>query len=165
VFVVATANNIASLPPELLRKGRFDEVFFLDLPTREERKQIFAVQLNKVRRPLHAYDLDLLAKESEFFVGAEIENAIIDAMYQAFYDGQRPMVTEDIVVSLRKLIPLAESQREQVGQLRNWLREGRAISASFPDKKQALSKAVHIEQLDIMGEEDDDAEAPVGSTR
>jgi ATP-dependent 26S proteasome regulatory subunit len=157
VFVVATANNIASLPPELLRKGRFDEVFFLDLPTEEERKQIFAVQLQKVKRPLHAYDLDLLARESEFFVGAEIENAIIDAMYQAFYDSQRAMVTADVVASLKKLIPLAESQREQVGKLRNWLREGRAISASFPNKKQALSQALHIEKLDIMsGDEDED---------
>ncbi len=155
VFVVATANNIAQLPPELLRKGRFDEVFFLDLPTEEERKQIFAVQLQKVKRPLHAYDLDILAKESEFFVGAEIENAIIDAMYQAFYDGQRPMVTDDILRSLEKLIPLAESQREVVGRLRSWLREGRAISASYPDKKQALSKAVHLEKLDIMGEEEE----------
>jgi SpoVK/Ycf46/Vps4 family AAA+-type ATPase len=156
VFVVATANNIASLPPELLRKGRFDEVFFLDLPTEEERKQIFAVQLQKVKRPLHAYDLDILAKESEFFVGAEIENAIIDAMYQAFYDGQRQMVTNDIVRSLTKFIPLAESQREQVTRLRDWLKEGRAISASFSTKKQALSKALHIEKLDIMASEEEE---------
>jgi SpoVK/Ycf46/Vps4 family AAA+-type ATPase len=165
VFVVATANNIASLPPELLRKGRFDEVFFLDLPTEEERKQIFNVQLHKVKRPVHAYDLDLLAKESEFFVGAEIENTIIDALYGAFYDGQRPMVTDDIVKSLKKMIPLAESQREQVGKLRAWLREGRAISASFSDKKQALSKAVHMEKLDIMGGEDEDEETSAGQKK
>ncbi len=164
VFVVATANNIASLPPELLRKGRFDEVFFLDLPTEEERKQIFAVQLQKVKRPVHAYNIDLLSKESEFFVGAEIENAILDAMYLAFYDGQRPMVTEDIVRSLKKLIPLAESQKEQVGKLRDWLREGRAISASFANKKQALQKALHIEKLDVMSTEDDD-EPAAGKTR
>src|SRR5262249_31548349 len=137
-------------------KGRFDEVFFLDLPTEEERKQIFAVQLQKVKRPVHAYDIDLLAKESEFFVGAEIENAIIDALYQAFYDKQRPMVTDDIVRSLKKFIPLAESQKEQVNKLRDWLREGRAISASFANKKQALSKALHIEKLDIMGSDEED---------
>ncbi len=165
VFVVATANNISSLPPELLRKGRFDEVFFLDLPTEEERKQIFAVQLQKVKRPVHAYNTDILAKESESFVGAEIENAIIDAMYQAFYDGQRPMITDDVVRSLKKLIPLAESQREQVGKLRTWLREGRAISASFPDKKEALSKAVQIQKLDVMGGEDEEEEAAVGKSR
>jgi SpoVK/Ycf46/Vps4 family AAA+-type ATPase len=158
VFLVATANNISALPPELLRKGRFDEVFFLDLPTEEERKQIFAVQLQKVKRPLQLYDLDALAKASEFFVGAEIENAIIDAMYQAFYDAQRPMVTADILMSLTKLIPLAESQREAVAKLRSWLREGRAISASYPDKKQALSKAVHLEKLDIMGGEEEETE-------
>ncbi|CAN5565554.1 AAA family ATPase [soil metagenome] len=164
VFVVATANNIASLPPELLRKGRFDEVFFLDLPTEEERKQIFAVQLQKVKRPVHAYNIDILSRQSEFFVGAEIENAILDAMYLAFYDGQRPMVTEDIVRSLKKLIPLAESQKEQVGKLRDWLREGRAISASFPNKKQALQKALHIEKLDVMSTEDDD-DTVAGKTR
>lgn len=156
VFVVATANNISTLPPELLRKGRFDEVFFLDLPTEEERKQIFAVQLHKVKRPVHAYDIDILAKESEYFVGAEIENAIIDAMYQAFYDGQRPMVTDDIVKSLKKLIPLAESQKESVARLRDWLREGRAISASFSNKKQALSKALPMETLDIMGGDEEE---------
>ncbi len=155
VFVVATANNIASLPPELLRKGRFDEVFFLDLPSEKERKEIFRVQLHKVKRPPHAYNLDLLAKESQFFVGAEIENSIIDAMYQAFYDKQRPMTTEDIVSSLKKMIPLAESQKEQVGKLRDWLREGRAISASYQDKKMALKNAVQLEQLEIMGGEED----------
>lgn len=164
VFVVATANNIATLPPELLRKGRFDEVFFLDLPTEEERKQIFSVQLQKVKRPTHAYDLDVLARESEFFVGAEIENAIVDALYQAFYDGQRAMVTDDIVRSLKKFIPLAESQREQVGKLRNWLKEGRAISASFPNKKQALSKALHMDKLDFMASDDED-EVSVGKTQ
>jgi ATP-dependent 26S proteasome regulatory subunit len=164
VFVVATANDISKLPPELLRKGRFDEVFFLDLPTEEERKQIFAVQLKRVRRPLHAFDLDGLARASEYFVGAEIENAINDALYQAFYDGQRAMVTDDIIRSLKKLIPLAESQREVVGKLRSWLKEGRAISASYSDKKQALSNAVHIERLDIMGD-DEEAEATAGKSK
>lgn len=162
VFVVATANDISKLPPELLRKGRFDEVFFLDLPTEEERKQIFAVQLKRINRPLQVFDLDVLAKASEFFVGAEIENAINDALYQAFYDGQRAMITEDIVRSLKKMIPLAESQREVVTKLRAWLKEGRAISASYSDKKQALSKAVQVDRLDIMGDED---EAAVGSNK
>ncbi len=164
VFVVATANNIASLPPELLRKGRFDEVFFLDLPTEEERKQIFGVQLQKVKRPPHAYDIDVLAKESQFFVGAEIENSIIDAMYQAFYDKQRPMKTEDIVRSLKKMIPLAESQKEQVGKLRDWLREGRAISASYQDKKMALANALQLQELEVMGG-DEDPEYAAGTVR
>lgn len=159
VFVVATANDISKLPPELLRKGRFDEVFFLDLPTEEERKQIFHVQLKRINRPLHAFDLNVLAKASEYFVGAEIENAINDALYKAFYDGQRAMITDDIIASLKKLIPLAESQREVVGKLRSWLKEGRAISASYSDKKQALSNAVHIERLDIMGDEEEEAAA------
>jgi ATP-dependent 26S proteasome regulatory subunit len=162
VFVVATANNISALPPELLRKGRFDEIFFLDLPTEEERKQIFSVQLKKLKRPVHAYDIDFLAKQSESFVGAEIESVIIDALYKAFYDGQRAMTTTDIFLSLQKMIPLAESQREAVGALRQWLKEGRAISASFPDKKQALSNAVPIQHLDIMGGEDGEEELALG---
>ncbi len=98
---------------------------FLIYRLKKERRDIFRVQLQKVKRPEHAYDLDSLARESQYFVGAEIENAIIDAMYQAFYDKQRPMVTNDIVKSLKKMIPLAESQKEQVGKLRDWLREGR----------------------------------------
>lgn len=163
VFIVATANNVDKLPPELLRKGRFDEVFFLDLPTEEERKQIFAVHLQKVKRPLHAYDLDVLARGSEYFVGSEIENAIVDAMWEAFDDEHRQFTTEDIVLSLKRMIPLAESQREAVGYLRSWLKEGRAISASYASKKQALSKAVHIEKLDIMGgEEEEEEETSVG---
>jgi len=162
VFVAATANDISKLPPELLRKGRFDEVFFLDLPTEEERKEIFRVQLEKVKRAPHAYDLDLLARESVYFVGAEIENAIIDAMYQAFYDKQRPMKTEDIVRSLKKLIPLAESQREQVSKLRSWLKEGRAISASYQDKKAALKNAVTLENLDLMSSDEDEEYAAGG---
>ena len=78
---------------------------------------------------------------------------------QAFYDGQRAMITDDILRSLTKLIPLAESQREVVGKLRLWLKEGRAISASFADKKQALSQAVHMERLDIMGDEEEEPAA------
>lgn len=149
VFIVATANNVGALPPELLRKGRFDEVFFLDLPTEEERKQIFAVQLQKVKRPLHAFDLNKLAGASEFFVGAEVENAIIDALWEAFRDGQRAMTTDDIVRSLQKLIPLSKSQREAVSGLRSWLKEGRAISASYADKEEALAKGQPSAKLEL----------------
>ena len=149
VFIVATANNVSALPPEMLRKGRFDEVFFLDLPTEEERKQIFEVQLQKVKRPLHAYTLEELAKASEFFVGAEIENAIVDALWEAFRDGQRAMTTEDIVRSLKKLIPLSRSQRESVANLRSWLKEGRAISASYADKEKALGKNQPSAKLEL----------------
>jgi ATP-dependent 26S proteasome regulatory subunit len=129
-FVVATANDIQAMPPELLRKGRFDEVFFLDLPSREERKQIFAVHIKKRRRPLQRFDFDLLANESDGYVGAEIEQAIVDAMYAAFNENMREFTTKDILASLKRQVPLSVSQRERVQELRDWLGEGRAISAS-----------------------------------
>jgi len=129
-FVVATANNIAALPPELLRKGRFDEIFFLDLPTFEERREIFSVHLRKRRCIPAEFDLGLLATESEGYVGAEIEQTIIDAMYRAFNENMRNVTTDDILLCLRTQVPLSVSQRETVAALRAWLAEGRAQSAS-----------------------------------
>ncbi|HEV3261417.1 MAG TPA: AAA family ATPase [Gemmataceae bacterium] len=133
-FVVATANDISSLPPELLRKGRFDEIFFLDLPTREERRAIFTVHLRKRNRLPTDFDADRLAGESEGYVGAEIEQAIIDAMYVGFNAG-REFTTEDISAALKRQVPLSVSQRETIEDLRNWLNEGRAVSASVPDTR------------------------------
>jgi ATP-dependent 26S proteasome regulatory subunit len=132
-FVVATANNIAALPPELLRKGRFDEVFFLDLPTIEERREIFSVHIKKRKCIPGEFDIERLARESEGYVGAEIEQTVIDAMYLAFNQGMRKITTEDISGCLRRQVPLSRSQREIVEALRTWLREGRAVSASTPE--------------------------------
>ena len=131
-FVVATANNIAALPPELLRKGRFDEIFFLDLPTFEERREIFSVHLRKRRCIPAEFDLDLLGRESEGYVGSEIEQTVIDAMYRAFNENLRRVTTEDILLCMRTQVPLSVSQRETVAALRAWLAEGRAQSASRP---------------------------------
>ncbi|MCI0458269.1 MAG: AAA family ATPase [Gemmataceae bacterium] len=144
VFVVATANNISSLPPELLRKGRFDEIFFLDLPTREERKEIFAIHLAKRRRLPRDYDLDRLAHESERYVGAEIEQALIEAMYVGFNAG-REFTTDDIAAALRRQVPLSVSARETIGMLRDWLREGRAQSASFQEAREAEQQFVPLQ--------------------
>jgi SpoVK/Ycf46/Vps4 family AAA+-type ATPase len=129
-FVVATANNIAALPPELLRKGRFDEIFFLDLPNTDERREIFTVHLKKRKCIPAGYDLDLLARECDGYVGAEIEQTVIDAMYLAFNDNLRRVTTEDILSCIRKQVPLSISQRENVAALREYLAEGRAVSAS-----------------------------------
>jgi AAA+ superfamily predicted ATPase len=145
VFVVATANDISSLPPELLRKGRFDEIFFLDLPTLEERKEIFRVHLKKRRRLPEDYDLNALAASSEGYVGAEIEQAIIDAMYIGFNDGEREFTTQDILSAIARQVPLSVSQREAIGALRNWLSEGRAQSASFEEKREAEHEFVRLE--------------------
>lgn len=129
VFVVATANDITRLPPELLRKGRFDEIFFLDLPTVGEREAIFTVHLRRRNRLARDFDVVGLAQRSEGYVGAEIEQAIIDAMYVGF-DAGREFTTADIAQALKRQVPLSVSQRETIEGLRNWLREGRAQSAS-----------------------------------
>jgi SpoVK/Ycf46/Vps4 family AAA+-type ATPase len=144
VFVVATANNIASLPPELLRKGRFDEIFFLDLPTAAERAEILAVHLRKRNRLGQDYDTTLLAAASAGYVGAELEQAIIDAMYVAFNE-RREFTTEDIAAALKRQVPLSVAQRETIEALRNWLREGRAQSASFTEARDAEQQFVPLQ--------------------
>ena len=153
VFVVATANDVTALPPELLRRGRFDEIFFLDLPTEQERREIFEVHILKRGRLPELFDLDRLARESRGFVGSEIEQAVIDAMYLGFNDGVREFTTEDILYGLKHQVPLSVSQREQIEQLRNWLREGRAQSASFRDPEDAASQFVPI-QIELNGGKD-----------
>jgi AAA+ superfamily predicted ATPase len=144
-FVVATANNIASLPPELLRKGRFDEIFFLDLPTEKERQEIFTVHLRKRHRLPQDFDIQRLAQESVGYVGAELEQAVIDAMYIGFNDGRREFTTEDISVALKRQVPLSISQKEIIEALRNWLQEGRAQSASFQEIKEAQKQFVPLQ--------------------
>jgi len=144
-FVVATANDISSLPPELLRRGRFDEIFFLDLPTEQERREILTVHLRKRRRIPNDFDIIALAQASEGYVGAEIEQALIDAMYIGFNDNQREFTTDDILTALKRQVPLSISQRERIAALRNWLREGRALSASFSDLEEASQYFVPLQ--------------------
>ena len=132
-FVVATANDISSLPPELLRKGRFDEIFFLDLPTEVERAAIFSVHLRKRKRLVQDFDVNRLAAQTNGYVGSEIEQAIIDAMYVGFNEG-REFTTDDISKAIDKQVPLSVSQRETVNALRDWLHQGRAQSASTVEK-------------------------------
>lgn len=144
VFVVATANNIEALPPELLRRGRFDEIFFLDLPTQEERKEILTVHLKKRGRISQQFNIDKLIIDSNGYVGSEIEQAIIDALYVAFNEGRREITTEDVSLCLKRQVPLSISQREAIGTLRQWLSEGRAQSASFNEKTDAEKQFVGI---------------------
>jgi AAA+ superfamily predicted ATPase len=149
VFVVATANNIASLPPELMRKGRFDEIFFLDLPALDERREILGVHLRKRNRLAQDYDTARLARESEGYVGAELEQAVIDAMYVGFNEG-REFATDDVAAALKRQVPLSISQRETIDALRSWLREGRAQSASFREIREAEQQFVPL-QLQVSG--------------
>jgi SpoVK/Ycf46/Vps4 family AAA+-type ATPase len=144
VFVVATANDVTSLPPETLRRGRFDEIFFLDLPTDEERREIVTVHLRKRRRDPAQFDVRRLAMECDGYTGAEIEQAVVDAMYTAFAD-ERDIGTEDIIAAIARTVPLSKSQREVIERLRAWLREGRAQSASFAAAALAAQAQVRLE--------------------
>ena len=134
VFIVATANNVQILPAELLRKGRFDEIFFLNLPTEVERREIFKVHLQKLRpNRLREFDLTVLAQASPNFSGAEIEQVIVDGMHQAFAmkDGQRrDFVTDDIAQAIAQTVPLAAIARSQIEALKQWAAEAGARAAS-----------------------------------
>ena len=133
VFVVATANNISQLPPELMRKGRLDEIFFVDLPSEEERAEIFRIHLSRRNRQPENFDIKAFAGATENFSGAEIEEAIISALYDAFY-ARRDLTTEDVLETLRKTVPLSKTMDEQLSRLRSWA-VGRARYASVPQVK------------------------------
>jgi ATP-dependent 26S proteasome regulatory subunit len=120
VFVVATANDIGRLPPELLRKGRFDEVFFVDLPDRAEREAILRIHVEKRHRRLQSGELAALAEATGGFSGAELEQAVIDALYDAFDDG-RPLEAEDVARACAAIVPLARGN-EALESARAWAR-------------------------------------------
>jgi SpoVK/Ycf46/Vps4 family AAA+-type ATPase len=130
VFVIATANNIDLLPLELIRKGRFDEIFCLDLPKKEEREEIFKIHLQEFRpNSWKSFDYSQLAELSESFSGAEIRQSIIEGMYHAFYE-KREFTTNDICMALNELIPLAHLESNQMLKLQDWASSGRIRSAS-----------------------------------
>lgn len=133
VFVMATANRVERLPGEFLRKGRFDEIFFVDLPNMEERKEIFRIHLSKRRREIERFDIDQLATICDGFSGAEIEQAIIAAMYEAFAQG-REFTQLDIIAASRATLPLSKTMTEQVTALREWARNrARPAAASVAE--------------------------------
>jgi len=130
VFVVATANNVDLLPLEIIRKGRFDEIFFLDLPQKQEREQIFKIHIQEFRpNRWELFDYSKLAQLSEAFSGAEIRQSIIEAMYHAFYE-KREFTTEDICLALTQLIPLSQLENNQTLKLKNWAVSGQIRLAS-----------------------------------
>ena len=122
VFVMATANRVERLPGEFLRKGRFDEIFFVDLPNAEERQHIFNIHLGKRREEISRFDIEQLANVSEGFSGAEIEQAIIAAMYEAFAQN-REFTQLDIIAAIKATQPLSRTMTEQVSALRDWARQ------------------------------------------
>jgi SpoVK/Ycf46/Vps4 family AAA+-type ATPase len=128
VFVAATCNNVSALPPELIRKGRFDELFFVDLPNQAECKQIFAIQLTKRKRKPEDYDLDRIAEAAKGFSGAEIESAVQGALYAAFSQ-KRELGNDDLRAALSSTVPLSVMRAEEIGTLRDWAKD-RAVWAS-----------------------------------
>ncbi len=122
VFVVATANDLQLLPPELLRKGRFDEIFFVDLPDPAEREGILRIHLELRKQDPDAFDLAALVAASEGYSGAEFEQATIASLYRALHD-RKPLTTERLLAEMRETVPLSVSRREDVARLRALARE------------------------------------------
>ncbi len=151
VFVAATCNNVTALPPELIRKGRFDELFFVDLPNQAERKQIFAIQLKRRKRNPAEFDLDRVAAAAKGYSGAEIDAAVQTALYAAYScrggsstrpDGAEPrphtaasdLTTQHLLDALRTTVPLSITRAEEIQELRAWAKE-RAVPASSAEAR------------------------------
>jgi len=133
VFVAATCNNVTALPPELIRKGRFDELFFVDLPNQAERKQIFAIHLKRRKRNPTEFDLDQVATAARGYSGAEIEAAVQTALYAAF-SSKQTVSTQGLVDALQATVPLSVTRSEEIQELRAWASQ-RAVPASVADAK------------------------------
>ena len=133
VFVAATCNNVSALPPELIRKGRFDELFFVDLPNHAERKQIFALELKRRNRLPAEFDLDQVAVAARGYSGAEIQAAVQTALYASF-SSKQPLATSSLIDALVKTVPLSTTRAEEIQELRDWAR-ARAVPASDAEAK------------------------------
>ena len=153
VFVIATANNLSTLPPELLRKGRFDEIFFVDLPTLAERKEIFKLHLEKRLKNKEVASEVIgiknlcseLAKMTEGFIGSEIEQVVVSALCDAFFEN-RPLKFEDLTKNIATTVPLSTTQREQILSLRAWANV-RAVSATKTSNLKQYTKEVSEESI------------------
>lgn len=122
VFVVATANRIDALPPELLRKGRFDDIFFIDLPSSAERREIFRIHLQRRQREPAQFDLDALSNASEGFSGSEIEQSVIAGLYYAFGEGVE-LQQSHLMRALQEAFPISATMGEEIGRLREWAKD------------------------------------------
>lgn len=145
-FLVATSNNIKQLPPELMRKGRFNDIFFVPLPSPAERKEIFEIHLKKKNRKPKNFDLNKLAEVSENMVGAEIEEAINAAMHTSYADKKRELKTEDIVSAIKLTIPLSKTMGDELKMLNNYATEGRVRFASSTGDNAVLTKKLGFNQ-------------------
>jgi SpoVK/Ycf46/Vps4 family AAA+-type ATPase len=140
VFVVATANDVSQLPPEMLRKGRFDELMFVDLPNQNEREAIWGIQIAKYHRNPKDYDTIQLARATEGLTGSEIESVFADALYLAF-DSNREPVDLDVAGVLTEFMPLSKLMAEQITVLRNWAK-GRARFATSAQQEEVRLRGI-----------------------
>lgn len=142
VFVITTSNNPIAIPPEFMRAGRFDEVFYVDLPSEDERREIFEIHLRKVHRNPEDFDVTFFARASDGFSGAEIEAAIQDALHKAFF-AQRELTNEDLSEATLKLIPLSRKRKAEIDALRKW-GEANAVNASIPEQAQEKRRQIAL---------------------
>lgn len=142
VFVVATANDISQIPPEFMRKGRFDEIFFVDLPSEEERQDIFEIHLKKRKRSSANYDTNALASITEGFSGAEIEQVVIDALYSAF-GADRELSQDDLLLSAKASVPLSTTVGEKITSLRQWASHRCRMASTVVRSQMSESVAEH----------------------
>jgi SpoVK/Ycf46/Vps4 family AAA+-type ATPase len=136
VVVIATANDVSGLPPEFLRKGRFDDIFWVDLPTLAERREVLVATLKQFKRDPSAFDLDAIARATDTYTGAEIAALVPDALLRSFADGEREPTTEDMLAAAKAVVPLAVTASEKIGKLREWAKT-RARPASRPEETSA----------------------------
>ncbi|MSQ70937.1 MAG: hypothetical protein EXR27_06550 [Betaproteobacteria bacterium] len=129
LFVVATANDISQLSPELLRKGRLDEIFFVDLPTPRNRAEILMIHLARRKRAPTDYDIAALVRSTEGFGGAELEEVVSNALYEAFSSPHRELRTEHLLKSAREIIPLSRLRNHEIAKLRHWATENCRLAA------------------------------------
>lgn len=146
VFYVATANDISALPAPLLRKGRFDELFFVDLPNRRERKEIFEIHLGKRSRNPKDFDLDTLVNKTDNFTGSEIEEVVRSGLFYSFSDGKRKLKTADLITAIEVTVPLSKTMTVELEGLRNWAKD-RAVNVSGDKTERKLMKKKIVRKI------------------
>ncbi len=144
-FVVATANEVGALPPELLRKGRFDEIFAVDLPGAAARTEILRIHLALAGQALKPADLGDIGRACAGYTGAELEAAVQAALIEAFHDGQRAVSAADLLKAIQATVPLSRTMAEKIDSLRDWCRSGRAVAAGAAMEADGLNRAVSVE--------------------
>ena len=144
VFVIATANDVSALPPELLRKGRFDELFFVDLPSPTERREIFGIHITKKSRDVTKFDMDALVAASQGFSGSEIAETVNSALYDAYEDGKAELNTERVLKAIDEIIPLSYTMKERIDGMREWAKSRARRASEGEDQAKEPTRKLEI---------------------